>query len=486
MKPASTANRPRPRGWMRYRMMTRLDTTVSLGLALLVLVLLNVLAHRIPWRHDFNPHGAYQLSDNTHRMLDDLPHHVEITVMLPADHQLADATRSLLREYNYASRKISVTYLDPHRDLIRVRSLAEEHELEGSNLVLFESGDRQRVVDVESIVEYDYLPMLYGEPRRIKAFHGESAFSSAIHTVSDLTSAVVYVLRGYDERDLNDPHPVSGYSKLARLMLDEQVELRELRIADAGGVPDDADMLLILGPRQRLPAVALDRLNDYLERRGRLMVLLDRSESGLESLLEQRGSTVADGRVGGITLSGTEVFVGQYGEHSVTRNLTGVTTVFYQPRPLFRNEFTSDNAVSERLRVSLLATGRELLDSSGEKVLQADPATAPAVAAAVEKIPLRGFNEQHRQTRIIVFSDVDFVSNTGLVAGNPLFFRNAMNWLLQRDLRLDIASRLPETEMLLLPRPHLLFLLLIAGVAIPALFLLLGLAVRVTRGSAAA
>ena len=467
-------------------MLTRVDTGVSLVLALLVLVLLNVMAHRIPWRHDFSPHGVYPLSDNTRLMLDELPRHVEVTVMMRPDHELTDTTRRLLREYNDASRNVSVSYLDPYRDLIGVRALAEEHGLEGANLILFESGDRQRVVDIESIVEYDYLPMLYGEPRRIKAFHGESAFSSAIHAVSDLKPAVVYSVRGYDERDLNDPHPVSGYSKLARLMLDEQVELRELRIADAGGVPDDADMLLILGPRQRFPAVELDLLNDYLERQGQLMLLLDRSESGLESLLARWGIAVARGRVGGVTLSGTEVFVGQYADHPVTRNLTGVTTVFYRPRPLFRNEVAAGNASPERLRVSLLASGRELWDGDGEKVLRSDTTTAPAVAAAIEKGPLRSLNESHRQTRIIVFSDVDFVSNTGLVAGNPLFFSNALNWLLQRDLRLDIAPRLPETEMLLLPRKYLRFLLLAAGAAIPALFLLLGLAIRLTRGSASA
>ncbi len=467
-------------------MLTRLNTVINLGLAMLVLVLTNALAQRILWRHDFSRGGLHRLSQNTRIMIEELDQNVSITVMLQPNHELASAVRDLLREYDNASRRINVNYLDPYRDLIGVQALAEKHGLEGSDIVLFVSGDRQRVVDVDTIAEFDYLPVLYGEPRRLKAFHGESAFSSAIHAVSDLTAHVVYYLRGHGERDLNDPHPVSGYSELTRLILDEQMELRELRIADTGGVPDDADMVLVLGPRQRLTTMELDVLHNYLENHGKLMLLLDKPESGMELLLDKWGVTVAPGTVGGVTLSHAELFVGEYGEHPVTRNLIGVTTVFYRPRPLFRNENAASDDQSDRLRVSLLAKGRELLDANGEPVRQPAFDSVPAVAAAIEKGRVHGGGERSRQTRVIVFGDTDFVSNTGMVAGNPVFLVNALNWLVERDHRLDIAARFPETDMLLLSRQHLSALFLSVGLAVPALFLALGLAVRCCRGAASA
>lgn len=467
-------------------MATRLNTVINLGLALLVLVLANLLARRLPWRHDLGPAGYHQLSQNSRIMLESLEQDVTITVMMRSDHELAAQVRDLLREYDLASRAIRVNYLDPYRDLTDVQALAGKYPLESADIVLFESGDRRQMIDLDTVAEFDYLPVLYGESRRLKVFHGESAFSSAIHAVSGMASPVVYYLRGHGERDLNNPHPVTGYSKLARLIRDEQMQLRELSLAEAGGIPEDADMVLVLGPRQPLSAAELDGLSHYLENHGKMMVLLGCPGSGMESLLASWGVSVTPGRVGGVTLTRAELFVGDYAEHPVTRNLSGITTVFYRPRPLFRNQKAAPDDPASRLNVSLLAKGRELLDADAALPEPALAATAPAVAAAIEKGQAGGVNERRRQTRILVFGDIDFASNAGMVGGNRILIANALNWLAGREQRLDIAPRFPEKDVLLLSRQHLMVLLMGAGLMIPGLFLIFGMALGYCRGAASA
>lgn len=474
------------RGWRGYCWSIRISTATALALAVLVVVLVNILAHRIPWRNDFSQTGKYRLTENTRLLIEGLRHEVRITSMVRPDHELANQIGDLLREYDYASPLIQIAQIDPYRDLLHVQKLAEQHGLRESNLVLFESGARQRIVNIEEIAEFDYLPVLYGEPRRLKSFKGEAAFSSAIHGVTDQKSPIVYAVRGHRERDLNDPHPVSGYSALASLIRNEQMTLRDLRIAEAGGIPSDTDLLLIAGPRSRMTDAELEIVANYLDNNGRLLLLLDRVDSSLESILERWGVTVGRGTVTGLTLSGSELFVGEYGDHPITGNLRGMSTVFYRPRPLYPNEhaIAASDQQADRLRVNILAAGRDVIQAADRPTPeQAVTGAHPPIALAVEKGSVLGGDTRLRQTRLVIFGDADFLSNHGMVAANGTLLVNALNWLVERDHRLDIPPSQPHGDVLLMHRKSLSHLFQIGVVVIPAFLLALAIAMRFAYGN---
>ncbi len=475
---------PPVRGWKRYRLAARGDVAVSLALASLILVLVNMLAQHVVWRHAFSDNEQYRLSERTRMMLQDLSREIRITALMRPDHKLAGTVQDLLREYEYASPLLRVTRLDPHRDLSGIRALTMEHGIRESDIVVFESGGSLKVVNIEEIAEFDYLPVLYGRERRLKAFHGEEFFTSAIHAVSALNAPTAYYLRGYGERDINDSHPVSGHSDLARLIRNEQINLREFNIAKTGGMPEDADLVIVAGPRRRFAAAELAVLRRYLENQGRLLILLDVPATGLETILYDWGVTVGQGRVVGLTLTGAELFVKEYGEHPITTGLSDITSVFYRPLPLFINELAGPANQADRPRVFPLASGNKTVEVGKTGAKTSFEGITPAVAVAMEKGPVRGIDIQRRPTRMVVFSDVDFSSNTGMVAGNAILLANALNWLLQREGRTEVAPRLPKKDALLISRQNLTGLLLSATVAVPAVFLFLGFVVRRRRRTA--
>ena len=84
-------------------------------------------------------------------------------------------------------------------------------------------------------------------------------------------------------------------------------------------------------------------------------------------------------------------------------------------------------------------------------------------------------------SRMVVFGDSDFVSNSGMVGGNPDLFMNALNWLLDREELMAISAKPIEEVRLSLTKKQLRQLLWINMAGIPAVAVLAGVLVWVRR-----
>jgi ABC-type uncharacterized transport system involved in gliding motility auxiliary subunit len=85
-------------------------------------------------------------------------------------------------------------------------------------------------------------------------------------------------------------------------------------------------------------------------------------------------------------------------------------------------------------------------------------------------------------TRMVIVGDSVLVANGALLGGyNTDFFMNALNWLLERNETLTIASREPATIQVALDRDHLRQLSALVVAGLPGLVVLLGLMVWAHR-----
>lgn len=482
---------PRLRTHSRRRFLHGMNTGVAMLLMLALALMVNYLSARHYYRADWSRSRFYELSDKTRGLLRDLKEPVEVTVLFQRHHPGYDDVDRLLQEYEYASPLIRVARVDPDRDLARAEDLARRNQVAEINIIIFEQAGRRRVVTARELSDVDYSEALSGgSPQRV-AFKGEQVFSSALLAVSQSRVPKVYFLTGHGERDLESQER-NGYSRIKQQMLRDNLSVRVLAPGDQSGIPDDADALVIAGPRGRYAESEVAQIRDYLARDGRLMVLLDSyNESGLEPLLESWGIAVGDQMVvdPSRTLSGSDLFVRSYGPHPITRNIRTQTCVFYLPRvvePLSAWTNLQDRADKPTV-VSLCQSSPDSWaesDRDQRPVRYDEGRDVPgpiSLAAAAERGPIQGLDVTVRPARLVVVGDADFASNLPLTGANFDFFMSALNWLLERDSLMAIAPKPVEETRLLLDGAQLQMLYLILAMGVPGLAATLGVLVWMKR-----
>ncbi len=465
---------------------------LALTLAAVIAGMLHYLAQRHYVRRDFSRDQFYALSDTTLRMLEGLTNSVDVTVVFRNGDELHDLTR-LLAEYQAASPRVNVTRIDPDRDIARLKELAQTRPMTEVNAVIVESGGRVRILGSADLSEFERRIGAQGVDRIRRAFRGEQALTSAIHEVCRSRTPVVYALTGHGERPLEGTDRGQGFAQAARLIRQEGIELRPLLIDEETGVPADADVLLVAGPRARVPQPELDAIHAFLERNGRLMVLLDAGTStGFEGLLRRWGLRVGEDVAvdEGRALSGGLV-ISRFFQHGATAGIRDLACVLYTPRSIEPDPATAGpQAGADRPRVTRLAT------TSERGWAEADPEQRPpkfdedrdrpgpvTVAAAVERGTAGGVDVRIRPTRLVAFGDSAFVANGAIVSGNGDLFIGALNWLLDRRDRVAIPSRAIRDTRIDISRARLRHLGIAVIAGIPGLVAAVGFLVWLRRRS---
>ncbi len=485
----------------RRRIVTGLNVVVAVLLMTTAVILLNLLVSRFPYRFQLQTRAHHELSERTLGLLAGLEADVDIIAFLASESALYDEVRVLLREYAYAADglggvSLTLEVVDPRRDIARTRDLAHEYDVTAEDVIVFSCGGRRKYVEIHDLAKYEVELTEAGVARRMIGFTGEQAFSSAILSVTQERTPIIYFLGGHGERRIDDFSRQGGYSAIARTIRRDNMEVRSLQLAEAGGIPEDCAALIVAGPDKKLSEIEVSRIDDYLKNRhGRLMLLLDPSvDAGLATLMDEWGVGLGSGVAAGLTLSGRELVIAQYGDHPITRSFENVTTMFYMPRPVVPTAPVRDGRLSQkeedRARVSVLAaTGDEGwiehdLSQDPPRFDEGTDSRGPvSVALAVEKGPV-GVDVKIQPTRLVVVGDSYFVSNAAMrsgVGGNASFFLSALNWLIERESLLTVAPRPPAELRLEMNDQQWTHAFLLTVVMGPSAIVLLGICVWLKR-----
>ena len=118
----------------------------------------------------------------------------------------------------------------------------------------------------------------------------------------------IYLVQGHEERTLaapQDPEATGGLSLLRELLTGQNLELRDLGLAQGLGndVPADAGLVMVMGPQRPMLAEESAALLRYFQRGGRLLVAVDPEAAAhaapvLAGLsLQLSGATLANDRI---------------------------------------------------------------------------------------------------------------------------------------------------------------------------------------------
>jgi ABC-type uncharacterized transport system involved in gliding motility auxiliary subunit len=454
-----------------------LNLAAGVLLAFVLVQMVNFIALNNTQRWDWSGRQYYALSEKTTNLLAELEQRVEVTIVFQQEHALYTDIENLLEEYQYQSRNIHVEWVDPARDLARTEKLAGKYGLTEAQVVVFDINGKSKVVRESELADYKMI-----KGRRmptISAFKGEQAFSSAIQGLVQGETPVVYFLVGHNERRVTDFDQIAGYSTIGGVIFNDNLEVKELMLTGEKQIPEDAAALIIAGPSKPMSATESEMVEDYLNRSGRVMVLLDAlKETGLETMLRRWGVALRNDFVldPENTLKGSDVYIRTYYEHPITMHMGGAGARFHLPRSIEPLVVDDQNAeAGDRPTVVPLAMTSE--KSWSETQVDESPAKYDensgdlrgsfSLAVAVERGATQEMLDvQIRPSRMVVFGDSDFVSNGALAGGDQDLFMSALNWLLDREVLMAIAPKPIEEIKLSLTSKQLnkLFWINIAGI----------------------
>jgi hypothetical protein len=277
----------------------------------------------------------------------------------------------------------------------------------------------------------------YQDDYELISIPNEIEITGALVRLLDPRQRVAYVLSGHGEVDLIDA-PDSGYQALSQALTRSRYQLRQLNLLSDPEIPIDAQLLLILDPRQNLTADEVNLIDQYLTDGGGLVVALepaiitglDLQTSRLRAYISQRwGLDVHDDLVYEADLIPPLTAQGvSFADHEITLGLENSITL--HPTASSLAPSTAETQGIER--IALVQTSANAWGETGLTVLGADTDSSiefdeddypgPVVLAAAIEDP-QSF------TRIVIFSDTDFVSDNFFDDfANRAFFLNAVDW----------------------------------------------------------
>lgn len=465
---------------------------------------LNYLAVHYAWRFDLTKNRSHSLSPETLAYLKNLNQPVRVIVTLTADSEHEDVVQAhrdvtaLLREYTFATAgnphgRVTAEFIDVYQR----RRDAEALGIDEPNAIYVTSGGQPRKVTLNEF--YDV------KDKQKQAFRGERALTAAILDVSNPSKKKIYFLTGHGEMSLDDASPDRGLSTLEAELKARNFAVEPLDLALAGKIPEDAAVIVIVGPQGRFDAREEELLRQYLSNRaGRLLALLAPGyPTGLNDLFYDWGVLVDDVLIYDRSAAGQsetgDLILPALAEHALTSSLLGYKIPLrFGPsrsvRPDPGRTLDPNLVVTPLVATSEEAWGERNYRQRGVPAYDSgvDLPGAPRlyVVTASERRAARKITVGSADKdlfsipsgRLVTFGSADWISNGRLgVIGNLTFFLSAINWTVDRDPDLNVPARPITKFQLTLSQQQLQRLRYSLMFALPGLAALVGGVVYWTR-----
>lgn len=251
-----------------WRQVARRSTFYGLNAVLMsaafiaILSVVYLIAQNRDQTWDFTATGRYTLDPQTAKILDSLDRPVKILLFFSSSMRQSGefvAIRDLMDEYKRRSSNVDYEVIDPEKDYDRAINYASDLNPLGTPTIIAE-------------VEMD------GRSFREKAdTPNQEGVSNAIMKVTHREPVAAYFLVGNYEKELN-AETVTGLALLKKFLEEENIEANELRIGAAGEIPEDADIIAVVGPEEDLTNEQIDALKGFVLKGGSLFLALDPGE----------------------------------------------------------------------------------------------------------------------------------------------------------------------------------------------------------------
>jgi ABC-type uncharacterized transport system involved in gliding motility auxiliary subunit len=421
--------------------------TVSIGF----IGVSHYLANHSNVRWDVTQNKQHTLSKNTIEYISTLTNEVQLTafhVGMPPKYLL-----DLFKEYERVSAGVIKTdIIDPIEQIAYAAKFGNAINAD-ERKVIVESAENRKDVDFT-------LSAL-----------SEDKLTNAIASVSR-APRTVYFLTGHGEYS-SSSQEYAGLSKFKQLLSDNNITSKTLMLGISQSIPADCDVLIIAGPKNALTLSEETLISDYLSKGGDALFLIEHTvittpdkplsidqlnqNPSLNAILNQWGLDVHSDIVVDVTNHiGDDVgspATKNYGRHKALTE--GLDYTFYvRPRSI-RVLPQRRASIKQAVIVSTASTENSWAETNRTLDIQFDPNTdtpGPVPFAYVvieEKNSEDPQNKKSSDTRLIVFTDADFLSNVYIHQySNAQMGLNLVNWLAELDYKTFVSAKEIKVERL--------------------------------------
>ncbi|WP_251960467.1 GldG family protein [Nostoc commune] len=491
--------------WKRRSTQAGTNALVATLAVLAILGLINFLGTRYYWRADLTEAQLFTLAPQSRELVRVLPQPVKVWVF---DISQNPQDRELLENYQRQSSKFKYEYIDPQTR----PGLAEKFGVKDDGEVYLESGDKRQLV--QTVNQNERL--------------SEIKLTSRLQQLTNSTTAKVYLLQGHGERQLS---PGKGaISQAVQGLGDKNFTTSPLNLGETSKVPEDAAVVIVAGPKRGLFEGEVKALQEYLNRGGNLLLMIDpNTDPKVDSLLQEWGVRL-DNRLavdvsgGSVGLGPATPLVTEYGQHPITKDFDNGNSFYPIARPLEitsvpgvqatpllqtkpypsswaesdlqseKLEFNADKDVKGPLTLGVALSRKQTPKSAStpqpaptpsplpsptaqSKASPTPPASpAPSASPAPPASPAPS-SQTATESRLVVLGNSDFATD-GLFQQqlNGDVFLNSVTWLSQQDQQpLSIRPKEPKNRRITLTTTQSNLLILSSLLVLP----LIGFAIAV-------
>ncbi len=423
-----------------------LRTTLILFSLLVFLIGINYLAYSLPLRWDVTKAKQHTLSQQTIEFIEKLEQDVKLTafhVGIPPKY-----LEDLFSEYERVSNgKIKTEIIDQIEQIGYAAQFG--NVISGKERkVIVRSGDERRDID----------------------------FTETDLTEEEITNAIVRVIRekrniyflaGHGEYDILDEGD-NGLSDWAKLLSANNVTCKKLMLGIRENIPEDCDVLVIAGAKNNLTEKEEKNIDKYLKKGGDALFLIEhvivttkdkpltndekKKNPSLNNILNKWGVNIGDDIVVDLSShAGSDVGSPATKNYLPHKAITqGLDYTFYvRPRSI---------TILKNRRSSILVAPIVLTSSKKASWAESDRTLDVRFNEAVDisgPVPISSVIWEEKEegdnsdTRIIVFTDADFLTNIFINQySNAKLGLNIISWLSELDYQTFIDQKDIKIEKL--------------------------------------
>lgn len=414
------------------RVQAAMTSGLGIGFALVFVFSFAFVASERDIKKDLSYFRVAKPGESTLRIVEALDKPVQIYLFFPPANDVHEEVESYFEDLKQKSKQLVV---ETHDQAINPAK-AKELGVSGNGII---------VVGRDKLREQIAIPLEMDRARdQLKRLDEE--INKRLLGVTR-PARVAYLTQGHGERSpsaIGDTDRRDTVSLIRSLLLDQGYEVRDLGLADGlgTGVPEDATIVMAVGPKEAFSPEEATAIERYIDRKGRVLFALD-PEAGqsYDNLLGHLGLTLNRAILAHDQIYATRSFGSADRVNLISANFSShvaVTTLSKYGRRLpvvFPTAGSLDNAADPgglvTRRFTIHADGKTWNDTNGN--FEFDSANevrkAYELAAAVTKRTASAVLPEE-EGRVVVIADSDSLTDLAIRnQGNAAMFVDAVHWL---------------------------------------------------------
>lgn len=226
-----------------------------------IIILINVLLTKYSFRKDITSAKTFELSEQTKSVISSLDKSGKVVNVYlftayvqpesDLDQKTKDIIEKLLNQYERSSKNFKYRKID----IFTNPSLAQKYGIANPYEVAFEINGISKVVALQDIFSQN-------------GFVAEQAYTNAIMSVMNENPPIVYFVQGHKEMNIDKQASI-----LKAFIEREGYVIKTVNVGLEGKVPDDASMIINIGPSTEFTAYEIDILKSYFDGGGKGLFL---------------------------------------------------------------------------------------------------------------------------------------------------------------------------------------------------------------------